>query len=151
MSGRNNSYAFHQSLPVYSGLSDRPKVVLTVFKMTTRKSYSKHISYRDSAHLFLKIQQQIKNVPSKKKNCTVLWHVLGSFKQAHSFGKNIIETRSCMAYFWIFKKTMIKRSYLEKIHFGNFTHLVMIKPVSNFFSDSKIIDGIGSRLRRMLV
>ena len=65
--GRNNSYAFHQSLPLYSGLSDRPQLVLTVIKMTARKSYAKHISYRDSAHLFLKIQQQIKNVLSKEK------------------------------------------------------------------------------------
>ena len=126
----NNSYAFHHTTTVCSGLSDCHKLVLTVLKTSISKGNPRQITYRDYKKFdFLKFNNEVKNVLAIENagNCTKFdekfLEVLDKYARLK---RKLLRANHASYVPKVLRKAIMRRSYLEKVYFKNRTENSLI-------------------------
>ena len=120
----SDSYAFQQITTVCSGFSDCHKIVLTVLKTSILKSNSRQITYKNNKKFdSLKFNNELKNVLMKENIVNFNnWEVFESFRYKHApLKRKLLKTNHASHVSKSLRKTIIKRSYLEKVYFKSRT------------------------------
>ena len=136
----NNSCAFQQTTTVCSGLSDCHKLVLTVSKTAIPKGNPRKITYRDYKKLdSLKFTNELKNVLTIENidNCIKIDEKFLEVLDKYAPLKEKLLRANYASYVSkALRKAIMRRYYLEKVHFKNRTEksLRAFKKQKNFCS-----------------
>ena len=136
----NNSCAFQQTTTVCSGLSDCHKLVLTVSKTAIPKGNPRKITYRDYKKLdSLKFTNELKNVLTIENidNCIkIAEKFLEVLDKYAPLKEKLLRANYASYVSKALRKAIMRRYYLEKVHFKNRTEksLRAFKKQKNFCS-----------------
>ena len=118
---RNSPKSFYKTETVFTGLSDFYKLVLSVFKLHFSKAKAKEISYRnfkdfkgDSFNWDLQNRFSVESVEEHAPLKKVFLDVLN--KHLH-LKKKVVSANHTLHITKTLRKTIMKRSYLEKVYF----------------------------------